>query len=65
MICREPLWKSVQAVHRALLCYSNCLCEDLSPEEQKQIHRSIEELSKQLSELRTYCQSVFGKEPFQ
>ncbi|MMZ60197.1 hypothetical protein D1872_222740 [compost metagenome] len=62
-ICREKLLKSIQAVHIAVLNYSNCLCEEISEEDTELIFRLGTELSVQLKELRDLYKSLYGVDP--
>lgn len=67
LICQNNLLKSIQAVHKAVMTYSNCIITDdvesTKQEEQETLQKFGLELSTQLSTLRHMYIEKFGVDP--
>lgn len=67
MVCQNHLLKSIQAVHKAVMTYSNCIFTDEEDDTKKQEQETFQkfglELSTQLATLRNMYIEKFGIDP--
>lgn len=67
MVCQNYLLKSIQAVHKAVMTYSNCISTDEGSDTKQQDQETIQkfglELSTQLATLRNMYIEKFGVDP--
>lgn len=67
MVCQNHLLKSIRAVHKAVMEYSNCICtderDDTKQKEQETFQKFGLELSTQLATLRNMYIEKFGIDP--
>ncbi|UOK64989.1 hypothetical protein MT997_11710 [Paenibacillus sp. OVF10] len=67
MVCQEYLLKSIQAVHKAVMTYSNCISKDEGSDTKQQEQETFQkfglELSTQLATLRNMYIEKFGVDP--
>ncbi|MEJ3719936.1 hypothetical protein WGM54_18260 [Paenibacillus polymyxa] len=67
MVCQNYLLKSIQAVHKTVMTYSNCISSDDEVDAEKQEQETFQkfglELSTQLATLRNMYIEKFGVDP--
>lgn len=65
MVCQDHLLKSIQAIHKAAITYSNCIAykEAHDPQEEEIFQKFGLELTTQLAVLRKMYLDKFGIDP--